>query len=321
MATLAEEIKARLQAQQPEAPEAVDPNATASKLYTKQTGKAAPTSTSRITSAAATSAASTAKSQLEQGRLSGMVAGEQLGAASAGVTDKLNQAKADLASQASIKQMQQNAAAQSADLQRAAIEDESTAKLTAQEQSNIASISSKFNNAMASLASQRGVEVDDIFSKFEQSNKDLAFRRDASELEQLAHTLRMSDTQYVDQLTRVAKLRGLEDELAFGKEAMRLSFGENLKLLQDVLDFAELESIDENEFMRRMGDIDINMATSIAASAAKAENVKNVAEGAGTVIESGLKYAATPGQDVKITKTTEGVDVSDRDIDLSSRTS
>jgi len=280
--SLASEIRNRLSGQgaAPAIAPVADANVLAKKIAQQQTGKAQTATGPKISNLDAETAAAQSSSKLEQVGQQAAVQGEAIQAASEQVAASLAAGKKDLAAKGQLKESSINLQQQLADMDRAARADESMARLSADESSRIRSINSKFSTTLDEMASARGIDTNDIFGQFERSNKDLAFRKDAAELEQLAHTMRMADTQYVDQITRVGKLRRLEDKLSFEREALELTLGAKQDILKQVLDFNWNEAMSDDEWRRELAKLDINSVIAISNAEERAANTKAAFEGA-----------------------------------------
>jgi hypothetical protein len=258
-------------------------------LSTKATGKAAtPTAAPRTSAVGQQVAQQQAQQQLEEVGQAAKTEAVMLGQQQNQVTASLESAKADLEAKRQDAEAQQAAQFQSAENARLEAQDQSTAKLTSNEQMNLAQLSSQYNNKVKQLASDRGIATEDIFEQFRQSNLALEDRKDAAQLEQLAFTMRLSDTQYIDNLTRVAKLRGLEDSLNFRKESARLRMGNETALLMDNYKFLNKYDQNSRDFSISMNNMSIEQALNISESLQRDANRQMVASG----ITEGAKVVA-----------------------------
>jgi hypothetical protein len=249
-----------------------------------------------------------ASQQMAQVQEQGAAAAQQIGQEQEQTTQSLESAKQDLEAKRQDAEQKQAAQFQMGENARLAQQDEAMAKLDAREQMTIAQTSARYDQTLKQLTSDRGIAEDDIFEQFRQGNEELAARKDASQLEQLAFTLRLRDTQYVDHITRVAKLNNLEDELAFRKEAASLRMGEETALMMDQFGFLEQYDQDARAFSEKMMSMDINNALALsdamAKDAAKAQMISGVVSGA--TAAAGMDWSGMGGGEQFATQPSAG---------------
>jgi len=171
-------------------------------------------------------------------------------------------------------------------------EEQVLSSLSAAEMRKTNEINNLADNQLKTLASQRQLALDDIFSSFEQSKKELEFRKDAAELEQLGFLMAMNDAAYVDELQAVAKERNLMDDQAYREEMLTVTLGDNFKNFLDEMGFREFYNeqgrINESELAK----IDINSALQMAAAAARDANNQAIVGGVMGVGKAGADYYA-----------------------------
>jgi hypothetical protein len=144
----------------------------------------------------------------------------------------------------------------------------------------VAQINQNAANKLKELATERGTTVDDIFSEFDNSNKELEFRKDAASLEQAGFLLALRDKSYVAEIQRIGQERGLQDELAFREEAQRVVWGNQLSDLVDKLKYQTGFNAQARKNEMNYADIDIDWALQFANAAIRDNNNRAVAEGA-----------------------------------------
>ena len=166
------------------------------------------------------------------------------------------------------------------------------AGLGAREQDYYTKLNNQYANTLANLASERGIVENDLFQDLSQQVDSLSDEKAASQLEQLAHTLALSDKTYLNEIEMIGAERNLRDELSFRREANQLVFGKNLEILNNRLDAERLMNMDARQFREEMARIDINTALEIANHAAKAQAAANIISGA---VELGQAYAGKSG--------------------------
>lgn len=249
--------------------------------------------------------------------IAGQLAGQQMKQAGEGLATEQALAGTQLAQQAEEQKAAQALQAQGQQIQREEALKDITAKeqMTGQrlqtqaemervgrgerERSFYTNLNNQYANTLADLASQRGIVENDLFQNLSQEMESLSDAQSASRLEQLAHSLAMSDRSYMDEIEMIGAERGLRDELAFKREANQLVFGKNLEILNKRLDAESLLNADAREFKRAMAEIDINTAIEIAQQAAKAQAAANIIQG-GVILgtQAAMKYGSTPETDV-----------------------
>ena len=169
-------------------------------------------------------------------------------------------------------------------------EEQVLSSLSAAEMRKTNEINNLADNQLKTLASQRQLALDDIFSSFEQSKKELEFRKDAAELEQLGFLMAMNDAAYVDELQAVAKERNLMDDQAYREEMLTVTLGDNFKNFLDEMGFREFYNeqgrINESELAK----IDINSALQMAAAAARDANNQAIVGGIMGAGKAGMDY-------------------------------
>jgi len=169
-------------------------------------------------------------------------------------------------------------------------EEQVLSSLSATEMRKTNEINNLADNQLKTLASQRQLALDDIFSSFEQSKKELEFRKDAAELEQLGFLMAMNDAAYVDELQAVAKERNLMDDQAYREEMLTVTLGDNFKNFLDEMGFREFYNeqgrINESELAK----IDINSALQMAAAAARDANNQAIVGGIMGAGKAGMDY-------------------------------
>jgi hypothetical protein len=144
-------------------------------------------------------------------------------------------------------------------------------QLTAQERAFTETVSNKYSNALADLASERGIVENNIFQNLANERKSLDADKYLAQLSQNAHMLAMSDRRYVAHIQKIGALNDLRDTIAFKKEAMQLTFGQNLKILSRSFDQQRLLNADQRQFAEEMSKMSIDDALAIAEQALKAQ--------------------------------------------------
>ncbi len=289
---LLDDIKNRLQAPVPTlTPAGNSQSAIQSLLGTKATGKAAiGGATPKASNIGEQVAKQTVAQQASQLGQQQQVQAAQLGQEQEQLTTSIESAKQDLAAKRQEQEKNNASQWQMGENARLAQSDESMAKLSQQNQMHLAQLSSSYNQKVKEMASERGIASDDIFAQFTQGNQELADRADAAQLEQLAFNMRFSDNQYLDQLSRVGKVRMLENDLNFRKEAAKLRMGDDMSLFLDQLGWLDGYNDSNRKFSEKMNSLDLDFAMSFSDKAAAAQNKQQIATGIMTGSKAGIEY-------------------------------
>ena len=149
-------------------------------------------------------------------------------------------------------------------------------QLTAQEKAVAETLSNRYANALADLASERGIVENNIFQDLANERKSLSADKYLAALSQRAHVLAMSDRRYVAQIQQIGAMNDLRDTIEFKKEAQALQFGENLKILSKSVDQQRLLNADKRQFAEEMSKMSLDDAFAIAEQALKAQETSAI---------------------------------------------
>lgn len=144
-------------------------------------------------------------------------------------------------------------------------------KLNAQESQRVQMINHNARTQLVNLLTDRSLTVDNLFSEFNFSKKELAFRRDAAMIEQRGFLLSLQDSEYMAELERVGKRRQLTDALEWREEVMRVRLGDQMVDFLDDIRFKKDFNADEREFTRKLQEWDWNHAAAMARAAARSK--------------------------------------------------
>ena len=280
----------------------------------KATGAAAPVAPSLAEQAAASGAATDVQQAANQSSLAAQVTGmaeQQQTAETAlnesALTQQMQQGQQQLAAQASAQRENVGST------QRL-----SRMRMEADEQMKGDAISSKAEETIANLLSNKKITENDIFSSFAQDERELAFRRDAASIEQMGTLLALRDRAYVDELRRVGAQRNLDDELEFSKESARLALGDQLYLYLEKLKWTEADLTDNLKFSEKMAKLDIAQAWAILKMATDANNSAMVMAGATQAASAGIQAYA--GSSPSSTPNSDGFAAKPTDFSVTSTT-
>ena len=141
------------------------------------------------------------------------------------------------------------------------------------------------------------LQEEQILNQFQQGQRRLDNARDAAAMEQVAVNARLENRQYIDNLQRIGAQKRLDSGIEFQEELQRSIFSDMESLLSGDLQFNELMAASDNEFRKKMADIDINTALQIAADAEKSARVAGMYSGLGTAASGAAQYAASSPAD------------------------
>lgn len=151
--------------------------------------------------------------------------------------------------------------------------------LTAREEQVISTLNNRFADSLANLASERDIATNDILGDLRMATADLQADQKLAIVHQLGFQLAMADKQYLQTISEIGRLQGLQDDINFKREADVLAFKGDLKILNQRFDMERLLNQDARDFHRAMEEMDIDTALRLADIAAQENNAKNFLEG------------------------------------------
>lgn len=236
-----------------------------------------------------------AQTQLQQGRLAGALAGAQLREGEQAIAEQKELGEKELASKGKMARAQMQAESALAAQQRQAREEMARAERSADENMKLDQMEARATQRLRELETQRDVAFDDLFAEFDRSNKELAFRKDAAELEQLGFDLALSDRSYLDELNRIGRERMLTNDLQFAQESARITLGDNLEATLEEIDFLKDFNGDRRTYEAELQRMGIDGAMKIIQSATQAANQRALMEGVGELAGAGIEYGDQEG--------------------------
>jgi hypothetical protein len=234
------------------------------KILRQKTGKArrrtGPAATTLGEQAAITAGREAIREQTFQERLSGVQArGREEALAE---EQALQQQQLRQQEQLEQERLAAQAAQTREDIQ--ARERETRAKREATGARQINALNAQAEQTLRDLASQRNVQLNDIFSQYQFEATELEDRRDAAQLEQQAFLLALRDKDYLEQLDRIGRQRQLQGDLQFQDEMERLVLGDRLDNLLKEIDFKTDRSATQRDYLKQLRQIDIDSALEVA---------------------------------------------------------
>jgi len=289
MPTLFEQVSQRLQ--DTPAP-TVEPNRQeqAQKILQAKTGKAGGPQTFKASSLGQQSVLDQAKELKKEQKITGALQAEELKTQEQQLQQQEQQTKSQQDLAADLQQQERFTRDILAQQGIRGAEDLATAKLTSSERMKMESVNAKSRQTLRALAADRESTMEDVFATFQQSQKELEFRRDASALEQLGFNLSLQDQQYTATVDRMGRRRMLKDDIQWREEMELMRLGDNFSQVMDELAFRESFNADRREWEEELSKIDINAALDLAMAAIEDENNRMLWTGIGEAGAAAAKY-------------------------------
>jgi len=286
---LIDEFRKRMQQQQQAVQPAPDVQGQLQKLAQAKTGKAGAPGAPVASTIGQNVANAQLASQAAQQGVQQQMQTQQLAAAAQQQQGAIAQFRQRL--QAEQQLAQQGMAAKQATTMEALSGTEARTKkqLSTQEELKLNALNGDYKNKIADLATNRGIQTDDIFEMFRQDTADLEFRKDSAQLEQLAFQMGMTNKAYLQELDAIGKLRGLENDLNFKKEYATLKHGAEVEATLNQLGWQQAFDADERTFTMEMGKMDIDQAISLANAYISQANTQ-------AIVTGGVKAASSYAQ-------------------------
>jgi hypothetical protein len=156
----------------------------------------------------------------------------------------------------------------------------------------LASMNNKATSALQSIAADKGITMNNIFSDVKTSDKELAFREDAADLEQKATLLALQDRSYLDELQRIGQARRLDDSIAFSEELTQTMYDNDMLDFMNSINFRAGQDMKERNLKDQLAKLGNDQIIQMADLAAQAKNQEALYTGVGQVITTGLDIAA-----------------------------
>lgn len=232
---------------------------------------------------------------LREGAMRGAMIGAGLREEETAIKERQQLGQEQLASKAKLAREGMMAETQMAAAQRQAREEQARMQRSADENMKLDAMQANATQRLRDLMTQREVTMDNLFAEFDQSNKELEFRKDQSELEQLGFDLALSDRSYIDELNRIGRERMLTNELQFSEESARITLGDNLASLIQQLDWARSFNSDRRSWEEKLGQMSLDDAMQIYEMQVKGANERAIAEGIGQMGGKTAEYGNEQG--------------------------
>lgn len=237
------------------------------------------------------------------------MAAERVGEQAAGLDQQANLADASLASAARMGAAARAGGAAEGAAARTTTAAMTKAALDAQARQTEAGLGSKFGQAQSDLAAQADLQREDIFQQFAEGTADLAYRKDAAQLEATAQRMALNDKRYTDELLRIGQMQRLDNDLSWKTELNSLVMGERLNDMLSGAAFKVDLNADQRSWNEQMGAMDSDFAMSILAADASSANARMLVKGgidAAGAYQAGDYDQYDPAKKPKTAATTDG---------------
>lgn len=223
-----------------------------------------------------------------QQQTAGQMVAAQLGQAAAGIQQQREQALQSLESKKQQGMADIGAQQQTTLAKIGAQEEISEEQRNAQEELKATQMLHHNRLAIDKLASERGVQMDDIFSTFAASNKELEFRQDAAQLEQLGHQIMMQNKEYSQAIREAGAYERLHNDSNFQEKLAETMIAESLRNTKEAIKFKELFAQNERDFEKELAQMDISSLIDLNRLAAQAEMQQQMFEAGGKAVSTGI---------------------------------
>lgn len=148
-------------------------------------------------------------------------------------------------------------------------------------------MSAAANMELLKLSAERDATMDNLFRDFKRSSNDLADRKDAAELEQVAFLYSLQDKNYLAELDRIGRERGMMDEIAFRNETQDVIWGNEFAKTVRTLGMQQKLGDLERAQMSDLATINLDQAVALARASAMSEGTKSIISGTTSVVKEG----------------------------------
>lgn len=135
---------------------------------------------------------------------------------------------------------------------------------------------------------QKQLQTSQILSDFERSKGQLDLDKNRAAANQVTQNLRLSNSQYIDQLQREGARARLDNDIEFRKQLAETTFGNNIDLLQQRLGNKSILSANSREFSKLLSNIDAETASSLFASEMAGAKTNALYGGVGALSTAGV---------------------------------
>jgi len=142
-------------------------------------------------------------------------------------------------------------------------ESQALAKLTSSERTKIDETANAAERSIQNMLTEKKLNENNLFQQFEQDNRELAYRRDSAQLEQLSMNLALRDKAYLDEINAIGEERNLKNNIQFAQETQRILMGENTVDVLQQIGWKESDLTDELAFSKKMAQMSIDDAIKI----------------------------------------------------------
>lgn len=155
------------------------------------------------------------------------------------------------------------------------------AQKTQQQQADIA-------QARQANTMQTQLRTDQLLQELEQGRGKIDLSKYQANLEQVGHSLRLSNQQYIDTLQREGARARLNDSLQFSEQLAKSIMSDNKDLLEKQLGNKSILAASDREFSKRMSQMGIQNAWQMFDNELRTQKERALFTGIGAVATSGI---------------------------------
>ena len=214
----------------------------------------------------------------------------QLGGQETAAQDAISLAEKGLSQEEQMAQDRLRANASETRMGLEAQGEEAKMRREAGEEQSTKAINSKAESALADMASQAGIQKDNLFTQFKFDSAELEDREDASALEQTAFILALQDKKYLDGIKKAGKEQQMELDQKFELETARLILGDNFSAYIMDRNFNIKRDADNRWRQTELAKVDISTAIAMGNQLIKDGATKVMWESVGAATTAWAKY-------------------------------
>ncbi len=145
------------------------------------------------------------------------------------------------------------------------------------------------------------IQMQSLFDNYERSRAGLDQDKADFDTQMLAQSMRLQNTQYIDELNAIAKRENFDNEIAFQNKAAEVARGRSLGMLRDRLNWERINKINEIDFNEELGIEDIETAMAVAMTndeiATNRQNMQNIGNTIGAGAQAYSTFSGQPTED------------------------
>lgn len=205
--------------------------------------------------------------------------------------------RSTMAEQAVIQQAQAGAAQQQT---TGVVQAEQLATTEEQQNRQFGVERKQLTQATEEQRQQMDLAISELSDDLRRNREQMTSEQKVANLEHIGFLMALQDSKYIHNLQMEGERQRLGDEQQFEKWMTSAALGDQMASLKSDLEWQELMNMEEADFLREMGNMDMDFAMQMSTAAAKEKAAQQVAAGSAAAIEGGAKvYAAKQAKDEK----------------------